>query len=62
MYLGLVTMFISLAIKAQASDNTFALIAFDFLCVLFGGGMLVSIWHTLVALGGGNRSEACATK
>lgn len=61
MYLGLVTLFISLTMRAQASDNTFALVAFGFLCVMFGGGMLVSLWHTLVAIGGGRRTEASAT-
>ncbi len=61
MYLGLATLFISLTMKAQASDNVFALVAFGFLCVLFGGGLLVSLWHTLVALGGENRSEANPT-
>ncbi len=61
MYLGLVTLFISLAMKAQASDNVFALVAFGFLCVLFGGGLLVSLWHTLVSFGADNRSEASPT-
>jgi hypothetical protein len=61
MYVGLLTLFISLTMKAQASGNTFALVAFGFLSVMFGGGMLVSLWHTLVALGGEKRAAASAT-
>ena len=61
MYLGLATLFVSLTMKAQASGNTFALVAFGFLCVMFGGGLVVSLWHTLVALGGENKGQASAT-
>ena len=61
MYLGLLTLFISLAMRALASGNTFALVAFGFLCTMFGGGLLVSGWHTLVAMGGEKRSEVSAT-
>lgn len=61
MYVGLVTLFISLSIKAQASGNTFALVAFGFLCVMFGGGLVVALWHALVAMGGENKKQASAT-
>jgi hypothetical protein len=61
MYTGLVTLFVSIALKAQASGNLFLLIAMGLLCVLFGGGFLVSLWHTLTALGGSSRSEQSAT-
>jgi len=61
MYVGLVTLFISLTMKAQASGNTFALVAFGFLCVMFGGGLVVSLWHTLAALGGESKGQASAT-
>ncbi len=61
MYLGLLTFFISIALKAQASGNLFLLIAIGLLCVLFGGGLVVSLWHTLTALGSAKRSEGSAT-
>lgn len=61
MYVGLETLFVNLALRAQAADNLFALIAFGFLCVLFGGGLLVASWHLLSSLGGEKGAEASAT-
>ena len=61
MYLGLLTLFISIALKAHASGNLFLLIAIGLLCVMFGGGLVVSLSHTLTALGSGKRSEHSAT-
>ncbi len=61
MYVGLEALFVHLVMRAQAADNLFALIAFGFLCVLFGGGLLVSSWHMLTSLGGTKAAEASAT-
>ena len=61
MFIGLFTFFIFLAQKAHAADNTFAVWAFGFLCVLFGGGLIVSTWHTLSALGSAKKSESSTT-
>jgi len=52
MYVGLLSLFVMLLQRARESDNTFALVAFGFLCVMFGGGLLVSLWHTISSMGG----------
>lgn len=61
MYVGLLTFFISIALKAQASDNTILLVAMCFLCTMFGGGLLVSLAKVIGALGSGKKSEDSAT-
>ena len=61
MFAGLFTFFIFLTQKAHAADNTFAVFAFGFLCVLFGGGLTVSTWHTVSALGREKKTESSTT-
>jgi hypothetical protein len=61
MYLGLLTFFISIGLKAQESGNTLLLIAMGFLCVMFGGGLIVSLSKILAALAGGKKSDDSAT-
>jgi len=57
-YGALLTFFIHLVREA---DNTVALVAFGFLCALFAGGLLVSLYHTLGSFRGGGDSGTSAT-
>lgn len=61
MYVGLETLFVSLLLDARAAGNTIVVVAFGFLCVLFGGGLVVSLWHTLTSIGGPPSTESSAT-
>ena len=61
MYVGLLTFFVFLSLKAYAAGNTFALVAFGFLCALFFGGLSLSAWHTASVIGGGKKVESSAT-
>ena len=61
MYVAIFTIFISLALRAHASGHIFAVWAIGLLCVLFGGGLLVSAWKTVTALGGENKNQSSAT-
>ncbi len=61
MYAAILTIFVSLALRAHASGHAFAVWAIGLLCVLFGGGLLVSAWKTVVALGAEKKSQHSAT-
>jgi len=61
MYAAILTIFVSLALRAHASGYTFAVWAIGLLCVLFGGGLLVSAWKTVVALGAEKKVQHSAT-
>ncbi len=61
MYTAILTIFVSLALRAHASGHVFAVWAIALLCVLFGGGLLVSAWKTVVAVGGKKKVEQSAT-
>ena len=61
MYAAILTIFVSLALRAHASGHVFAAWAIGLLCVLFGGGLLVSAWKTVTALGGGKKTQRSAT-
>jgi hypothetical protein len=61
MYAAILAIFVSLALRAHASGHVFAVWAIGLLCVLFGGGMLVSAWKTLVALSGEKKTQSSAT-
>lgn len=61
MYVALLTLFVHLTRNALAADNGFAVGAFGFLCVLFGGGLVVSIYRTIAALRGVESAAASAT-
>jgi len=52
MYVAILTIFVRLTLKAHATGNVFATGAIGLLCVLFGGGLLVSAWKALAAFGG----------
>ncbi len=61
MYAAILTIFVSLALRAHASGHTFAVWAIGLLCVLFGGGLLVSAWKTVAALSAEKKVEHSAT-
>jgi hypothetical protein len=61
MYAAILAIFVSLALRAHASGHVFAAWAIGLLCVLFGGGLLVSAWKTVTALGGGKKTQHSAT-
>lgn len=61
MYIGLETLFVSLLMRAHEADNHFAVIAFGFLCALFGGGLLVSTWNLITSFGGEKSGHVNAT-
>ncbi len=52
MYLALLSLFVSLCLRAQANGSTAGLAAFGFLVALFGSGLVVSLVQTLLALRG----------
>jgi hypothetical protein len=49
LYLALVSLFTHLALRAQASGSTAALVGFGFLLALFSSGLVVSLVQTLLA-------------
>jgi hypothetical protein len=61
MYAAILTIFVSLALRAHASGHVFAAWAIGLICVLFGGGLLVSAWKTLGALSGEKKTQSSAT-
>jgi hypothetical protein len=61
MYAAILAIFVSLMLRAHASGHVFAAWAIGLLCVLFGGGLLVSAWKTVTALGGGKKTQRSAT-
>ena len=61
MYAAILTIFVSLALRAHASGHIFVVWAIALLCVLFGGGLLVSAWKTLAAVGGKKKVQHSAT-
>jgi hypothetical protein len=61
MYMGLLTFFISIGLKAQDSGNTILLIAMGLLCLMFGGGLVVSLAKVVAAVSGDKKSDSSAT-
>ncbi len=61
MYVGLLTFFVYHGLDAWAEGKTVLLIAFGLLCVMFGCGLLVSLWNTLAAMGGERKEQGSAT-
>jgi hypothetical protein len=62
MYLALSMLFWNLILKAWASGNHFALVAFGFLGLMFGMGLCVALFNTLRTLrGGAEGADASAT-
>ena len=60
-YLGLSTFFVSIALEQHDKGNTVLVFAFGLLCVLFGGGLLVAGWKTVISFRSSKRSETSAT-
>jgi hypothetical protein len=61
MYAVILTIFVSLVLRLHASGHVFGAWALGALCVLFGGGLLVSAWKAVVAIGGEKKVEDSAT-
>ena len=61
MYAAILAIFVSLALRAHASGYVFGAWAIGLLCVLFGGGLLVSGWKTLVTLSGEKKTQSSTT-
>lgn len=61
MYTGLLTFFVYHGLDAWEGGKTALLIAFGLLCVLFGCGLLVSLWNTFSALSGGGKVDVSPT-
>jgi hypothetical protein len=61
MYTAIVTIFVSLALRVHASGHVFGAWAIGLICLLFGGGLLVSAWKTVAALGGDKKTESSTT-
>lgn len=61
MYVALLTLFVHLTRNALTEDKTALVGAFGFLCVLFGGGLLVAIYRTVAALRGKESTATSAT-
>ena len=60
-FVAILTLFVRFALRAHASGHVFAVWAIALLCALFGGGLLVSAWKTLAALGGEKKIQRSAT-
>jgi hypothetical protein len=61
MFVAILTIFVKLTLSAHDSGHVFAMWAIGVLCLLFGGGLLVSTWKTVAALGAEKKSESSAT-
>jgi hypothetical protein len=62
LYVALCTLFTNLILRAWASGNHFALVAFSFLALMFGMGLLVALYNTVrTARGHADSGEASAT-
>jgi hypothetical protein len=61
MYVALLTLFTHLVRNAIESESTVAMVGFGFLCVLFGGGLLVSVYRTVAAIRGAEDFGPSAT-
>ena len=61
MYAVLFLLFVHLVRGAIEEDSTVRLVAFGFLCVLFEGGLIVSLFQTFAASKGDGDSGSSAT-
>lgn len=61
MYAAILAIFVSLALRAHASGYVVAAWAIGLLCLLFGGGLIVSAWKTVAAFGGEKKTQTSAT-
>jgi len=61
LYALLLTLFLELIQRARGQGNEFALVAFGFLAVLFGMGLLVTLYRSAAAMRGSGDSGISAT-
>jgi len=61
LYTLLAALFVGLIQRALESDNDFALVAFGFLGVLFGAGVLVTLYRAVAAIRAGGDAGTSAT-
>ena len=61
MYTAILTIFVSLMLRAHASGYVFGAWAIGLICALFGGGLLVSAWKTVAALFGEKKVQSSTT-
>jgi len=60
-YVILLLLFVHLVRDAIEDDSNIRLVAFGFLCVLFAGGLVVSLYQTFAASKGDGDSGSSAT-
>jgi len=61
MYVALLMLFVNLVRRGLAEDSTVAVVAFGFLSLLFGSGLVVCVFHTLRAVRGPSATRSSAT-
>lgn len=61
LYVALLCLFVNLGLRARAADSTAAFYAFVFLCLFFGGGLLVSAYNAVRSLRGPPKIQTSAT-
>ncbi len=61
MYAALLALFVNLTNAAREADNTLALVAFGFLVVVFGIGLVVSLVNTVRSRQGLGKGQSSAT-
>jgi hypothetical protein len=62
MYAAILAIFVSLTMRMHAAGFVFGAWAVGVLTItLFGGGLLVSIWKTIAAIGGEKKGQSSAT-
>jgi len=61
LYALLTALFVELIARAREQGNDFALVAFGFLGVLFGMGLLVTLYRAVATMRGGGDSGISAT-
>ena len=61
LYLALLTIFVRGVRWALAADSTAGLLGFGLLCLLFGGGLVMSLWNTLRSGRSGPKAQASTT-
>ena len=61
MYTAILTIFVSLALRAHAAGHVFGAWAIGLICALFAGGLLVSAWKTVAVLGGERKIQGSTT-
>jgi hypothetical protein len=61
LYVALLSLFVNLLLRARADDSLVGLIAFGFLCVMFGGGLVVSAFQTVQSVRSDKSANASTT-